>query len=194
MNKIRITEKELITAIKEGINEQNSFNTKDIVSGIINYAINRVKQDTDRKKEEEKIVLTTTSDDKFYESVLSCLGAKPTKGNMSFFYAWRQSESGKAKFNPFNTTMKMPGSTNYNSVGVKNYMSIEDGIRATCKTLKLNYYRDIVEGLKNDVGLYKLSRMKGLQKWGTGDLIAKVADGYLSGSTPKPDRINRSFA
>jgi hypothetical protein len=131
----------------------------------------------------------TTQDDEFYKKVLSCVGAKPTKDNMSFMYAWRQAEGGKASNNPFNTTHKMPDSTKYNSVGVRNYKNSEDGIQATCKTLKNGRYNDIVDGLKNDVGLFELSRMKGLKTWGTGELLAKVADGYLKGSSPKPQAI-----
>ena len=133
----------------------------------------------------------TTPDDDFYKKVLSCIGAKPTKDNMSFMYAWRQAEGGKASNNPFNTTQKMPGSTKYqgNTAGVQNYKNSEDGIQATCKTLNNGRYNDIVNGLKNDVGLFELSRMKGLKTWGTGDLLAKVADGYLKGSSPKPQAI-----
>jgi hypothetical protein len=138
---------------------------------------------------------TTTTDDEFYKKILSCLGAEPTKGNMSFFYAWRQAEGGTAANNPFNTTMKMPGATKYkdNTHGVKNYKSVEDGIEATCKTLKLHYYTDIVNGLKNDVGLKKLSRMSSIKTWGTSNLLASVADGYLSGNSPKPKDINKGY-
>ena len=114
---------------------------------------------------------------------------------MAFFYAWRQSEGGTAANNPFNTTMKMPGATTYknNTHGVKNYKSVEQGIEATCKTLKLHYYTDIVDGLKNDVGLKKLSRMSSIKTWGTGDLLSSVADGYLSGNSPKPKDINKGY-
>jgi hypothetical protein len=138
---------------------------------------------------------TTTTDDEFYKKILSCLGAEPTKGNMSFFYAWRQAEGGTAANNPFNTTMKMPGATKYkdNTHGVKNYKSVEQGIEATCKTLKLHYYTDIVDGLKNDVGLKKLSRMSSIKTWGTSNLLASVADGYLSGNSPKPKDINKGY-
>jgi hypothetical protein len=129
------------------------------------------------------------SDDNFYEKVLSCVGASSTKENMLFMYAWRQAEGGEASFNPFNTTMKMPGATNFNNAGVKNYKTSKDGIEATCNTLKLTNYKDIVDGLKNDVGLYKLSRMSSLEKWGTGSLLAKVADGYIAGVSPKPKPI-----
>ena len=149
---------------------------------------------TGSKISDKNVPNKTTSDDEFYKRVLRCLGAKPTKGNMSFMYAWRQSEGGKASFNPFNTTKNMPGATIYNSHKVKNYKSMEDGVKATCETLKLGYYQDIVNGLKNDVGLYELSRMEGLKKWGTGQLLAKVADGYLAGATPKPGPIDTQIA
>jgi hypothetical protein len=91
--------------------------------------------------------------------------------------------------------MKMPGATKYkdNTHGVKNYKSVEDGIEATCKTLKLHYYTDIVNGLKNDVGLKKLSRMSSIKTWGTSNLLASVADGYLSGNSPKPKDINKGY-
>jgi hypothetical protein len=171
------------------LNEQDF---SKLIQDIINTALSLGKigdSSSDLKKLDDKIPYKTTSDDDFYKRVLQCLGAKPTKGNMAFMYAWRQSEGATAKFNPFNTTKKMPGSTKFNSVGVKNYKSMEDGIKATCETLKLEHYTDIVNGLKNDVGLYKLSRMESLKKWGTGPLLAKVADGYLAGASPKPKPI-----
>lgn len=135
-----------------------------------------------------------TTDDDFYKKILDCIGAPHSKDNMLFFYAWRQAEGGEAMNNPFNTTRKREGATLYknNPAGVKNYPTVNDGIEATCETLKLPYYTDIVNGLKNDVGLYKLSRMSSIEKWGTGDLLSKVADSYLSGKTPKPKEIYKS--
>jgi hypothetical protein len=178
---VRLTEQDLVSLIKTilggfDVDKQSgseSFDTNDLDDNISNK---------------------TTSDDEFYKKVLQCLGVKPTKGNMSFMYAWRQAEGGKATFNPFNTTKNMPGATIYNTHKVKNYRSMEDGVRATCETLNLRHYKDIVDGLKNDVGLYELSRMEGLKKWGTGQLLAKVADGYLAGATPKPGPIDTQIA
>lgn len=179
---IRITEQDLISILK------------NLLGGGFPSTEKLGNDSIDTKEFDSKIVNKTTSDDEFYKQVLKCLGAKPTKGNMSFMYAWRQSEGGKASFNPFNTTKNAPGATIYNNHNVKNYQSIEDGIKATCDTLKLSYYQDIVNGLKNDVGLYELSRMEGLKKWGTGQLLAKVADGYLAGATPKPGPIDTQIA
>jgi hypothetical protein len=174
---IRLTEQDLAKVLSDVLNMTGVFG-KD------------KEKTSDIGVSDEKIPNRTTSDDEFYKKVLKCLGAEPTKGNMSFMYAWRQSEGGKATFNPFNTTKNIPGATIYNSHKVKNYQSMEDGVRATCETLKLGYYSDILNGLKNDVGLYELSRMEGLKKWGTGQLLAKVADGYLAGATPKPGPID----
>jgi hypothetical protein len=178
---IRLTEQDLAKVLSDVLNMTGVFG-KD------------KEKTSDIGVSDEKIPNRTTSDDEFYKKVLKCLGAEPTKGNMSFMYAWRQSEGGKATFNPFNTTKNMPGATIYNSHKVKNYQSMEDGVRATCETLKLGYYSDILNGLKNDVGLYELSRMEGLKKWGTGKLLAKVADGYLAGATPKPGPIDTQIA
>jgi hypothetical protein len=186
-NIIKITEDDLVDIIKKILTNQ--------IPNLDNLSIPKIDSTSNiLSPSDDKIPDKMTSDDDFYKKVLACVGAKPTKGNMSFMYAWRQSEGAKANFNPFNTTMNMPGATIYNDSKVKNYKSMEDGVKATCDTLKLDNYRDIKEGLIKDVGLYKLSRMKGLKKWGTGPLLAKVADGYLAGATPKPDPIDTGIA
>jgi hypothetical protein len=191
--KVRLTEQELIDLITKQLTGKDSFSTlKDFLSGKIKDFGNTISDiPLIRGDNESDVKSITTSDDDFYKKILSCVGAEPTKDNMAFMYAWRQSEGGKATNNPFNTTHGMPNSTRYgkNTHGVKNYKTPEDGIRATCNTIKNGRYNDIIEGLKNDVGLYELSRMKSLNVWGTGPLLAKVADGYLKGNTPKPQDI-----
>ena len=134
---------------------------------------------------DQKINFSGTTDSNFYSKLLENLGAKPTEENLKFMYAWRQAEGKAGKYNPFNTTWNLPGSTNFNSVGVKNYKSLEDGMVATVKTLKNPRYSCIVDGLKNDIGADEIARCQSLKTWGTGDLVAKVIDGYNSGSSPK---------
>ena len=196
--KLIITEEER-NNIKSLYNINEQFDIDNIIKGLLDRLDNNFNdtesndselESQDNTKTDSSMIQTkTTTDDDFYKKVLSCVGAKPTKDNMAFMYAWRQAEGGKATNNPFNTTQKMAGATNYNSVGVKNYRTQEDGIQSTCRTLNNGRYNDIVNGLKNDVGLFELSRMKGLKTWGTGELLAKVADGYLKGSSPKPPAI-----
>ncbi len=88
----------------------------------------------------------------YYETILTKLGAPKTTGNILFLKAWRQAEGGKATWNGFNTTLKKSGSTPYNSVGVQNYTSLDQGAQAIVDTLlKSNnglYYKNIVAGLK----------------------------------------------
>jgi len=127
------------------------------------------------------------TDDDFYKKLLQELGAPTSEENLKFLHAWRQSEGKAGKYNPFNTTQKMPDSTNFNSVGVKNYASVDDGLSATIKTLTNGRYSCIVNGLKNDIGAKNISTkcINDLKTWGTGDLVAKVIDGYERGASPK---------
>jgi hypothetical protein len=133
----------------------------------------------------------TKTDDEFYNKLLEELGAPKSEENLKFLQAWRQSEGKAGKYNPFNTTQSMPGSTNFNSVGVKNYSSIDDGLSATIKTLKNGRYNCIINGLKNDIGAKNISQkcLSDLKTWGTGDLIAKVISGYDRGASPKISNI-----
>jgi hypothetical protein len=77
----------------------------------------------------------------------------------------------------------------YNEVGVKDYMSEDIGVKATCSTIKLPLYSDIVSALKSGDAFSRIDTMTSLKKWGTGDLVKKVADGYRKGNTPKPKQI-----
>lgn len=101
-------------------------------------------------------VQTTDEETKlYYETILKKLGAPATEGNLIFFRAWRQSEGGSAVWNGFNTTLKKPGSTKYNSVGVRNYVDFDQGASAIVETL-LNtaqgqYYKNIVAALRKGI-------------------------------------------
>lgn len=199
MNKIQ----EDIIRIKKLMNESEELDEglldtlKDFLSKIsksepVTKIKNKLKDifDVDTGSDVEKI---TTSDDDFYDDILDCLDAPKTYSNKLFFYAWRQAEGGTAKNNPFNTTyksgLKSDQYTDYNSVGVKNYETPVIGVEATCKTLKINKYRDIVDALKSGDAFDKIDEMKSLKTWGTGDLLVKVANSYKEGSTPKPNPI-----
>jgi len=164
----------------------NEIGAGDLLKDLINDFIIGVETPKGVKPEFD---FNMSSDDDFYKSILTCIGAKPTKSNLMFMYAWRQAEGGKAKNNPFNTTQKWPGATNYNSVGVKNYQTQQDGIQATCKTLKNGRYEKVIQGFKNDVGLSRLSDAVTSSPWGTKDLLTRITKDYIAGITPKPKDI-----
>jgi hypothetical protein len=126
-----------------------------------------------------------TSDDKFYKKILERIDAPVTKENMKFLYAWRQSEGGRARNNPFNTTQRYEGATDYNWVGVKHYLTPEDGLEATVKTILNGRYKCIVDGLRNDIGAENISKCySDLKTWGTGTLVNTVVSRYNSGAQP----------
>jgi hypothetical protein len=67
--------------------------------------------------------------------LLRSLGALVGHENVRLLTAWQQAEGGTARWNPLNTTFDLPGATDYNSVGVKNYPRPTWGVYATGLTL-----------------------------------------------------------
>jgi hypothetical protein len=180
------------------LTEQVSDNIiSTIIQKAAEYAKNKLKsgsKDSSLDLSTSPLSTKTTSDDDFYKNILKCIGAQPTRNNMLFMYAWRQAEGGGSANNPFNTTQPWPGATvlKGSSVGVKNYKTPEDGVQATCKTLKNGRYQNIIDGFKNDVGLSKLTDAVVNSKWGTKDLLGRITKDYLAGVSPKPHPINKT--
>jgi hypothetical protein len=82
--------------------------------------------------------------DDFAKGLLDKLGAKHTKENIDAIKIWAKKESGGVwgakggAYNPLNTTLGMEGASNFNTHGVKNYQSMDQGIDATYQTLTGN--------------------------------------------------------
>lgn len=139
-------------------------------------------------KKDHTVSLESEEDEEFYRAILKGLGANETPEKIKFLKAWRQAEGGSAKNNPFNTTKDVPGDkdTKYNSVGVRNYPDRQTGLNATLATLKLPYYTDLVNKLKDDnITAVELANSPALDKWGTGSLVRKV----LAGGNINPPAI-----
>jgi peptidoglycan hydrolase CwlO-like protein len=66
---------------------------------------------------------------------LSQLGAPDCRENRVVVVAWQANEFTQARWNPLATTHAMRGSTDFNAVGVQNYRSLTQGLRASAKTL-----------------------------------------------------------
>jgi len=66
---------------------------------------------------------------------MGALGVSGCQNNLVLMVAWEVSEYTQASWNPLATTLWMPGATTFNSAGVKNYMSLEQGLAATVGTL-----------------------------------------------------------
>lgn len=129
--------------------------------------------------------LESKNDQDFYQTLLNKLGAPVTNENMKFLLAWRQAEGKGGDFNPFNTTHKLENSTDFNSAGVQNFQTLDDGMYATLRTLTNGRYNCIVNGLINDIGAAEIAKCTSLKTWGTGDLVGKVIAGYENGAEIK---------
>ena len=167
---------------------------KSISSKDIEKYIDQVVELEEYEEELQNSGVDSLSDSQFmkyfFDEIFDKLGVNRTEEKEKFFMAWRQAESGTAKFNPFNTnkTMNVYGFTNFKSVGVKNYPDMSTGIMATVKTLKLPYYEDLIEKLNDDsITAEELASTDDLNTWGTGGLVSSV----LKTRNIKPKPISR---
>ena len=119
----------------------------------------------------------------FFKEVLIYLGITPNTNTIEFLKIWSKYEGGSAKNNPLNTTYDLKNplrQSNYNTVKVKNYTTIQDGIEATAKTLSLGYYKNILAALRTGqtaAEIYKKPNVSNeIKKWGTVHFAARFED------------------
>ena len=96
---------------------------------------------------------------------LGRIAAPVTKRNLWAIVSWIQAEGSAAAWNPLATTQDWPGATNFNSVGVKEYLTAEDGLNATARTL--NYGAD-----RNIYGYKPIRRRLRRNAWARWTLLA----------------------
>lgn len=112
----------------------------------------------------------------FGARLLKNWGAEKTRRNRIAIQAWMQAEGDAARFNPLNTTENWQGATVFNSDGVKNYQSFEDGVAATSRTLNygadhnLHGYRAIRNSLRANRSAKHTLEAVEASAWGTGGL------------------------
>lgn len=84
------------------------------------------------------------------------IGAPTCRENLIVMVAWQANEFTEARWNPLATTHRMHGSTSFNSVGVQNFRTLTQGLRATEETLtggaEAYGYAAILQGLRSCVG------------------------------------------
>ena len=94
----------------------------------------------------------------FVTDVLRGIGNTNPSGNViGWMVAWTVAETGHpsgsyqgASYNLLNTTQPAPGTTDFNSIGVKNYTSYAQGIAATVQTLQNGYYPALLAALQTN--------------------------------------------
>jgi len=120
--------------------------------------------------------IRTPSD--FSRALLAALGLPNTGPNVQALDAWQQAEGGFVHVNPLNTTQAAPGSTTWNSVGVKTYPDWKTAIRATAQTLKNGQYRGVIAALKKGNDVQGVARAVAASPWGTGDFSGFIGQKY----------------
>jgi hypothetical protein len=117
----------------------------------------------------------------FSSDVLKRIGAPVTGQNLAVMGAWIKAEGTKAAFNPLATVRKAPGATDFNSVGVKNFTSYEQGVDTTVGAITNGLYDDVIAALRRGDDAYAVADAIAASPWGSGALVRKV----LNSSLPK---------
>ncbi len=69
------------------------------------------------------------------ELFLQMFDAPACRANVVVVVAWQAAEGTQAAWNPLATTHRMEGSTDFNSVGVQNFVSLAQGLQGTYETI-----------------------------------------------------------
>lgn len=110
----------------------------------------------------------------FANDLLTELKLPGTEQNIRAVVAWATAEGTKAANNPLATTRNAPGATNFNSVGVKNYATYTDGLRATVDTIHNGRYTNIIEALTLGRDANAVASAVASSPWGTGTRMQQV--------------------
>ncbi len=106
---------------------------------------------------------------------LTKLGMPITSENVRAVSAWEQAEGTKASFNPLATTQGgFTGETRFNSVGVKNYVTYQDGIDANVHALTNGRYANILAALRAGNDANAVAQAIKDSPWGTGGGVLRV--------------------
>jgi hypothetical protein len=106
---------------------------------------------------------------------LTRLDAPTTPENVRAITAWEQAEGTAAAYNPLATTQGgFAGETQFNSVGVKNYMSYQDGLDANVKVINNGLYSNILAALRQGNSATAVAQAIADSPWGTGPGVERV--------------------
>jgi hypothetical protein len=119
----------------------------------------------------------TTDREKWAQDFLTRLGMPVTSENVRAMVAWQQAEGTRAQNNPLATTQNMPGATKFNSVGVKNFVTYDDGLTANIKAITNGRYPNILSALKAGNNAQAVGQAIANSPWGTGGLVLRILNG-----------------
>jgi hypothetical protein len=119
--------------------------------------------------------------------LLRVLDAPVCRSNLVAVVSWQVAESTQAAWNPLATTHRMDGSTDFNPVGVQNYRSLAQGLRATVETIDFGWdvyrYGPIVTSLRRCARPIETARAINASSWCPGCVDGR----YVLNIVPRVD-------
>jgi hypothetical protein len=126
--------------------------------------------------------------------LLKILGAPTCQANRIVVVAWQVQEFTQAAWNPLATTHRMAGSTSFNSVGVQDFTSLEQGLQATKETIEHGWtvyrYGAIVRSLRACASALTTAHAIAASSWCPGCL----GGNYVVGVVPKVEADLETYA
>lgn len=147
--KLRITQHDLTTLSSKQASQSNQLQSRQasLLSELLGQQQQLASLSAERRKAAKLVRLLSLPPDpaltgagvpfgRWAELFLGKIGAPTCQDNLTVVVAWEVAEGTAAAYNPLATTHDFPGATVFNSVGVKNYPSLEAGLQATEDTLR----------------------------------------------------------
>jgi hypothetical protein len=137
----------------------------------------RASATTANTQELQRLTDTTQYRINFAVRLLERLQYPVTVANVRAIVAWAEGEGMRPQNNnPLATTLGLPGAADVNSVGVKAFLTEEDGLTATARTLTNGLYENILVALREGASAQAVARAVADSPWGTGALVLRVLD------------------
>jgi uncharacterized coiled-coil protein SlyX len=128
------------------------------------------------------------------DMLLHIFDAPTCRENRVVVVAWQVQEFTQAAWNPLATTHRMPGSTDFNGVGVQNFVSLEQGLEATKETIQNGWdiygYGAIVGSLRGCGDALTTASRIAASSWCPGCLDGN----YVVGVVPKVEADFETYA
>lgn len=143
--------------------------------------------------------MDTTTNETIFRAIADHFGWSPTFA-LAFFREQARCENTEAAFNPLACTQHIEGDSEFNSAGVRNYATINDGISAAIDTLDptayggTDYYPTIRRVLSQGyiADMYRSQLANEMATWGTHDFANEIRSGWNPATveaTPTPVEV-----
>lgn len=127
---------------------------------------------------------------------LGAIRAPAARNNLVVMVAWQAAEYTAARWNPLATTYPMPGATMFNSSRVRNYVSLQQGIEATIRTLRHRGYgyEAILSNLARNAEPMTTARAINASRWCSGCTNGRYVIGLIPSVEEYFDRYANASA